>query len=105
VAAISQDGRHEREALAAFVFGRQRGFRAHWTKFVRSGKAGRPTVAREVRDLIRRMSSANPLWGSPRIVGELSKIGIDVAKSTVEKYNIPSRKPPSPACRAFLKNR
>ena len=50
------------------------------------------------------MSVANPLWGAPRIVGELSKIGIVVAKSTVEKYMIRSRKPPSPTWRAFLKN-
>jgi hypothetical protein len=42
------------------------------------------------------MSSANPLWGAPRIVGELSKIGIDVAKSTVEKYMIRTRRAPSP---------
>jgi len=50
------------------------------------------------------VSSANPLWGAPRIVGELSKIGVDVAKSTVEKYMVHSRKPPSPTWRAFLKN-
>ncbi len=50
------------------------------------------------------MSSANPLWGSPRIVGELSKIGIDLHKSTIEKYMIRRRKPPSQTWRAFLKN-
>ena len=50
------------------------------------------------------MSSANPLWGAPRIVGELSKIGIDVAKSTVEKYMVRTRRPPSPTWKAFLKN-
>jgi len=83
---------------------RRRKFREHWTRLTRSGKPGRPTVPREVRSLIRRMSSANPLWGAPRIVGELSKIGIDVAKSTVEKYMVRSRKPPSPTWRAFLNN-
>ena len=59
---------------------RRRKFREHWRQLTRSGKPGRPTVAREVRDLIRRMSSANPLWGAPHIVGELAKIGINVRK-------------------------
>jgi transposase InsO family protein len=50
------------------------------------------------------MSSANPLWGSPRIVGELEKIGIKVVKSTVEKYMIRKRGPSSPTWKAFLRN-
>ena len=50
------------------------------------------------------MSRGNPLWGAPRIVGELGKIGIDVAKSTVEKYMVRHRKPPSPTWRVFLRN-
>jgi hypothetical protein len=50
------------------------------------------------------MSEANVGWGSPRIVGELHKLGIDVAKSTVEKYRVRSRKPPSPTWKAFLNN-
>ena len=83
---------------------RRRKFREHWRKLTRSGKPGKPAVAREVRDLIRRMSSANSLWGAPHIVGELAKIGIGVRKSTVEKYMIRRRKPPSPTWRAFLKN-
>ena len=83
---------------------RRRKFREHWTKLIQSGKQGRPSVAKEVRDLIRRMSSANSLWGSPRILGELSRIGIVVAKSTVEKYMIRRRTPPSPTWRAFLDN-
>ena len=83
---------------------RRRRFREHWTKLSRRGKKGRPTVPREIRDLIRRMASANPLWGAPRIVGELGKIGIEVAKSTVEKYMVRRRKPPSPTWRVFLKN-
>jgi hypothetical protein len=83
---------------------RRRKFREHWTRLIRSGKPGRPSVSRDIRDLIRRISSANPLWGAPRIVAELRKIGIDVAKSTVEKYMVRRRKPPSPTWRAFLKN-
>lgn len=58
----------------------------------------------EIRELIRKISRANPDWGSPRIVGELGKLGIDVAKSTVEKYRVRSSKPSSPSWRAFLKN-
>jgi hypothetical protein len=64
---------------------RRRKFREHWVRLSRRGKPGRPSVPGEVRDLIRRMSIADPLWGAPRIVGELGKIGIEVAKSTVEK--------------------
>jgi putative transposase len=79
-------------------------FRDHWRRLSQSGKPGRPAVAREVRDLIRDMSQANPLWGSPRIVGELRKLGIDVAKSTVEKYRVRHQKPPSPTWKAFLNN-
>ena len=75
---------------------RRRKFREYWTRLCRSGKPGRPAISREVRDLIRRMSSANPFWGAPRIVGELGKIGIDLPKSTVAKYMVRHRRPPSP---------
>ncbi len=50
------------------------------------------------------MSSANPRWGSPRIVGELAKLGIHVAKATAERYMVRPKKPPSPTWRAFLDN-
>ena len=50
------------------------------------------------------MSVASPTWSSPRIVSELKKLGIDLAKSTVEKYMVRSRKPPSPTWMTFLKN-
>ena len=83
---------------------RRRKFREHWRRLIRSGRPGRPAIAREVRDLIRKMSSANPLWGAPHIVGELAKIGINLRKSTVEKYMVRRRKPPSPTWQAFLKN-
>ena len=81
----------------------RRRFRDHWT-FLSRARPGRPAVAKEIQALIRKMSRANPGWGSPRIVGELAKLGIRVAKATVEKYMIPSRKPPSPTWRAFLEN-
>jgi putative transposase len=57
-----------------------------------------------VRELIQKMWWANPMWGSARIVGELRKLGIEVAKSTVEKYRVPLRKPPTPTWKTFLKN-
>ena len=67
--------------------------------------AGRPPIPKEVRDLIRRMSQANPMWGSPRILRELRKLGIEVAKSTVENYRLPPQKPPmSPGWKTFLRN-
>ena len=64
---------------------RQR-FRDHWRRLSQRGKPGRPAVSKEVRELMQDMWCANPRWGAPRIVGELHKLGIDVAKSTVEKY-------------------
>ena len=79
-------------------------FRTHWTKLCQGGKPGRPTLSKEVRALIVRMSKSNPSWGSPRIVGELQKLGIQVAKSTVEKYRVRCRKPPSPTWKAFIDN-
>jgi transposase InsO family protein len=82
----------------------RRRFRDHWRRLSNSGKPGRPTVAREVRDLIRRMSSANPLWGAPKIIDELRKIGIDVVKSTVEKYMVRSPTPSTPTWITFLRN-
>ena len=68
------------------------------------GRPGRPPISKEIRALIRKMSEANIGWGSPRIVGELRKLGIKVAKSTVEKYRVRSRKPPSSTWKAFLNN-
>jgi len=79
-------------------------FRDHWRRLSQQGQPGRPAVASDIRDLIRDMSQANPLWGAPRIVGELWKLGIHVAKSTVEKYRVHARKPPSPTWKTFLKN-
>ena len=79
-------------------------FRNYWRGLSQRGKPGRPAIAKEVRELIRKMWWANPTWGSPRIVGELRKLGIEVAKSTVEKYRVPLRKPPTPTWKMFLKN-
>ncbi len=88
---------------ATVVRWHRQGFRYYWTWKSRR-KGGRPAVAPEVRDLIRRMSRANPLWGAPRIHGELLKLGIDLSQATVAKYMIRHWKPPSPSWRAFLDN-
>ena len=79
-------------------------FRDYWTRLIRGGKPGRPRVPGEVQDLIRRMSLANRLWGADRIVGELQKIGIEVAKSTVDKYTARPMRPgtPSQSWKTFL---
>src|SRR5258706_10675485 len=63
------------------------GFRAYW-RWKSRGRPGRPKVSRELRELIQRMSKENPLWGAPRIHGELLKLGFEIAESTVSKYMI-----------------
>ena len=82
----------------------QQRFRDYWRRLSQQGTPGRPAIAKEMRALIQDMWQANPTWGSPRIVGELRKLGIDVAKSTVETYRVRPRKPPSPTWKAFLNN-
>jgi transposase InsO family protein len=82
----------------------RKAFRLFWTRKIRSGKPGRPPVPREVRDLIRRMSRENPGWGAPRIHGELLKLGINVGETSVSKYLVRNRKPPSQTWRTFLEN-
>jgi len=77
-------------------------FRDHWRQLSQQGKPGRPGIPKEVRQLIRDMWQANPTWGAPRIVGELRKVGIEVTKSTVEKYRMQPPKLPSPTWRTFL---
>jgi len=81
----------------------RRGFKAFW-RWKSRGRPGRPRIPREVRDLIRKVSLANPLWGAPRIHGELLKVGIDVAQSTVAKYMVNNRPPPSQSWETFLQN-
>jgi hypothetical protein len=79
------------------------GFRAYWSFRSRS-LCGRPKTPLEVRQLIRNMSIANPLWGAPRIHGELLKLGIDVGQTTVAKYMARRRRGPSQGWRTFLHN-
>jgi transposase InsO family protein len=79
------------------------GFRRYWrwkSRFL----GGRPQIDAELRALIRRMSADNPLWGAPRIHGELLKLGFDVAQSSVAKYMVKRCGPPSQGWRTFLRN-
>src|SRR6516225_4845040 len=78
----------------------RRGFRCYWRWKSRQGEPGRPAIDGEVRELIGKMSLANPLWGAPRIHGELLKLGIEV--SQVAKYMVRRRQPPSQTWRTFL---
>jgi len=82
----------------------RKGFRLFWTWKVRHGQPGRPIISREVRDLIRKMCRENRSWGAPRIHGELLKLGINIGESSVSKYMVRSRKPPSQTWRTFLEN-
>jgi len=79
------------------------GFRAYW-RWKSRPQGGRPRVAAEVRELIREMSIANPLWGAPRIHGELLKLGIDIGQTSVAKYMVRNRRPPSQGWKTFLRN-
>jgi len=85
------------------VRGHRRGFKAFW-RWKSRHRPGRPGIPNEIRDLIREVSLANPLWGAPRIHGELLKVGIEVAQSTVAKYMIKHSRPPSQAWKTFLRN-
>src|SRR3977135_1799090 len=80
------------------------GFRSYW-RWKSRRRGGRPTVAPEIRKLIREMSVANPLWGAPRIHGELLKLGVDIGQTSVAKYMVRRRDPPSQGWRTFLRNR
>ena len=82
----------------------RKGFRLFWTWKVRGGQPGRPVISREVRILMRQMSRENPTWGAPRIHGELLKLGVDISETSVSKYIVRARTPPSQTWRAFLEN-
>ena len=88
---------------ATVIAWHRRAFALYWTWKSRR-PPGRPNTTAEIRDLIRRMSHANPLWGAPRVHGELLKLGIEVAQSTVAKYLRRHRKPPMQTWRTFLTN-
>jgi transposase InsO family protein len=79
------------------------GFRSYWRWKSRS-RGGRPQIETDLRALIRRMSIENPLWGAPRIHGELLKLGFAVAQSSVARYMVKRRGPPSQGWVTFLRN-
>ena len=79
------------------------GFRCYW-RWKSRPRGGRPQIDAELRALIRRMSVENPLWGAPRIHGELLKLGFEVAQSSVAKYMVKRGGPPSQGWRTFLRN-
>src|SRR5665811_1868861 len=79
------------------------GFRCYW-RWKSRLRGGRPQIETELRALIRQMSIENPLWGAPRIHGELLKLGFEIAQSSVAKYMVKRRGPPSQGWRTFLRN-
>src|SRR5215204_4234759 len=79
------------------------GFRSYW-RWKSSRRSGRPAVSAEIRQLIREMSVGNPLWGAPRIHGELLKLGIDIGQTSVAKYMARRRGTPSQGWKTFLRN-
>jgi hypothetical protein len=76
----------------------------HYWRWKSRSRGGRPKVPMEIRRLIRDMSLANWLWGAPRIHGELLKLGIEVAQSTVAKYMARRERGPSQTWKTFLRN-
>jgi hypothetical protein len=81
----------------------RQGFRAYW-RWKSWRRGGRPQIDRELRQLIRRMSRENPLWGAPRIHGELLMLGIEVSESTVGRYMIRIGRRRSQGWKTFLRN-
>ena len=82
----------------------RRRFREHWTRLSGRPRVGRPPLNAEITALIRKMTAMNPLWGAPRIHGELRKLGIEVAERTVSRLMPKRRAPPSQTWRTFLAN-
>src|SRR4030095_15190152 len=82
----------------------RRRFREHWTRLSGRPRVGRPPINAEIAALIRKMAAMNPLWGGPRLHGELMKLGIGVAERTVSRLIPKRRTPPSQTWRTFLAN-
>jgi putative transposase len=80
-------------------------FRRYWAQRSKKlGRPGRPPISRQVRELIRTMACANPLWRAPRIHGELRKLGIEVSERTVSRVLRTVKRPPSQTWKTFLQN-
>ena len=82
----------------------RRGFALHWSRLSKQKEPGRPGMHKEIRNLVRKMADANRYWGSPRIHGELLKVGIKISERTVARLMPKKRKPPSQTWRTFLDN-
>ena len=82
----------------------RKGFKLYWRWKSKNKKPGQPKVERKLRALIRRMSKENPMWGAPRIQSELILLGYTEGESTVSKYIIREKKPPSQTWKTFLEN-
>ena len=82
----------------------RKGFRLFWTRLSRRKIGGRPSANSQIIALIKQMTQANPLWGAPRIHGELLKLGIDNSERSVSQLMPEVRKPPSQTWRTFLNN-
>jgi transposase InsO family protein len=82
----------------------RQGFKFFWTKLSQRKSVGRPAISATVKSLIKQMAEANPLWGAPRIHGELLKLGIEISERTVSRLLPQQRKPPSQTWCTFLDN-
>ena len=106
---LSRTWKHWRRALIivrpeTVVSWHRKGFRLFWTWISRGKCSGRPEAIPEIRALIRKMAAANPLWGAPRIHGELLKLGIEISERTVCRLLPRKRRPPSQSWKTFLDN-
>ena len=106
---LSRTWKHWRRALIivrpeTVVSWHRKGFRLFWTWISRGKCSGRPEAIPEIRALIRKMAAANPLWGAPRIHGELLKLGIEISERTVSRLLTRKRRPPSQSWKTFLDN-
>jgi len=88
---------------ATVIAWHRRGFSWYWTRRSRP-RGGRPRIGADIRRLVREMAVANPLWGAPRIHGELLKLGFQVSERTVSRQMPRRPRPPSQSWRTFLKN-
>jgi putative transposase len=82
----------------------RQGFLFYWKWKSKARHVGRPKIDQEIRELIKKMLRDNPLWGTPRIQAELRLLGYDLAESTVAKYRVKGKKPPSQTWKSFLRN-
>jgi putative transposase len=82
----------------------RKGFALYWTRLSKRGRSGRSGTGKQIRVLVRKMADANPTWGSPRINGELLKLGIKISERTVARLMPKKRNPPSQTWRTFLDN-